>query len=295
MARSLGKEVPEELVEIINKPYDQRTMLDIEKILQAATPPSRIEWRPQGLYENHSGGYSALALAYTDARFVQDRFDDACGPFNWQSAFEVAGQMLMVGLGIRNPDTKEWVWKWDTGESDDSGGYGGGKGLFSGGIKRSAFQWGVARDLYSLPKPRVACKAYKKKGRRGDEIKFQGWIDNPWEVAESPETGRLHRSQVERSSNKEDGVGSKQEPTVEYIPASSTTFFNIAYQKLQWDRENARDALQPYIDKQTGDIDYEKAILVVEKNLPPDDRDFTIQQEEIAKREAEESGDDTSD
>ncbi|MCK5548784.1 MAG: hypothetical protein KAI64_07195, partial [Thermoplasmata archaeon] len=136
---------------------------------------------------------------------------------------------------------------------------------------------GIARDLYDLPTPRCACKGYKADNQK---VYFRGWVDNPWAKAESTETGRLHRSLVE--SGKDDDPS---EPTVEFIPASSTTFYTLAISKIKMESDQARDVLQPFIDKVTGEIDYEKAIILVEKNLPEPDRDFTKQQEELAKRE----------
>jgi hypothetical protein len=87
------------------------------------------------------GGFSALALAYADARFVQNRLDFVVGAFNWQTDTRVEAGLLMVGIGILHPKSGEWIWKWDTGQGgeDDRGGFGGGKGLFSAGFKQRLF------------------------------------------------------------------------------------------------------------------------------------------------------------
>ena len=257
--------------------YDQKTLEEIQEALSAPTPNEFIKWKPTNLRKENDGGFSALAFAHADARFVQNRLDEVVGTFNWQSEAEVVGGLLLVKIGILNPESNEWIWKADTGQigDDDSGGFGGGKGLFSGGFKRAGYQWGIARDLYDLPTPRCRCKGWEKNGK----IYFRGWIENPWAKAESRETERLHRSQVETGSDTD-----PTEPTVDYIPANSTTFYALAYTKLKIEREQAKDVLQPFIDKSTGEIDYEKAILLLEKNLPESDRDFTNQQAELAKK-----------
>ncbi|NIN00498.1 MAG: hypothetical protein GTO24_21170 [candidate division Zixibacteria bacterium] len=269
------------------KTYKERTMEEIQEALAEPTPENLIEWLPTDI-RKHNGHYSALALAYTDARFFQNRLDEVVGSFNWQSKAEVVSNLLLVGIAIRHPQTDEWIWKWDTGQAGEDGsrGFGGGKGLFSQGFKRAGYQWGIARDLYALPTPRCSCKGYSKNNKNY----FRGWVENPWEKAESPETGRLHRSQVERKKTpdpekiEEEG---EVEAAVDFIPATSTTYYTLAFNKLDLDRDQAREALQPHIDKETGEIDYAKAIMVLEKNLHPDDRDFTIQQQEIAQLEKE--------
>lgn len=259
--------------------YEQKTMEEIQKALAAKTPTEFIKWKPTNLRKEGDTGFSALAFAHADARFFQNRLDDVVGTFNWQSAAEVVGGLLLVKIAIRHPKIGEWVWKADTGQvgEDDSGGFGGGKGLFSGGFKRVGYQWGIARDLYDLPTPRCRCKGWEKNNR----INFRGWIENPWAKAESRETERLHPSQVEAGSDAD-----PTEPSVDYIPANSTTFYALAYTKLKIEREQAKDVLQPFIDKSTGEIDYGKAITLLEKNLPDADRDFTNQQAEVAKKES---------
>lgn len=261
--------VDETIKETINKPYKDLDMADIEAALQAPTPREVVEWIGQSVWKRTDGTYSALALAHTDARFHQNRLDEVVGMFNWQSNTRVDANLLMVGIGIRHPQTDEWVWKWDTGEDKKSK---DGKSKVSDGFKRAGYQWGMARDLYALPKPRCQCKGKTE----GTKHSFKGWIDSPWAIAESGETGRSHVSQVERGDPTD-----VSEHTVEYIPARSTTFYTIAYNKLDIEKDQAWEILAPFINKDTGEIDYAEAIMALETNLPPDDRDFTKQQKEL--------------
>ena len=259
------------------KNYQERGIALIERALQAPTPPELIEWKGQSIYEDN-GKYTALALAYVDARFMQNRLDEVCGIFNWQSEVGVEAGLLMVGISIRDPETNAWITKWDTGQDkaqelmDDSG-FGGGRGTFSQSFKRACYQWGIARDLYSLPKPRCRCTA--KKSKKSGNLNFTGWIDLPdVRMAESSETGRPHISKVDDSTD--------------HMPADSNTFFTIAYNKMKIDRDQGRQALAPFIDKASGEIDYAKAIIALEKNLPLDERLFTTQEKKREEREKQE-------
>jgi len=265
----------EEILALIaDKSFQERDIGDTERALQAPTPLELIEWLGQSIWED-KGKYTALALAYVDARFMQNRLDEVCGIFNWQSDVRSEAGLIILGISIRDPKTGEWITKWDTGQDkarelmDDSG-FGGGRGTFSQSFKRACYQWGIGRDLYSLPKPRCRCNA--KRSKKTNKLNFNGWIDHPDEkMAESEETGRPHKSKVD-------------DPT-DHLPAKATTFYAIAYNKMKIDRDSARQALSPFIDKGTGEIDYAKAITSLEKNLPPEERLFTIQEKKREERE----------
>jgi hypothetical protein len=125
--------------------------------LQAPTPASEVKTRNQG----------GTALSYVDARFCQDRLDEAVGPGNWQvrdafspsihtdAIFKRNGEVLtpeadnpypVVSVGIWNPLLEQWVWKSDIGDYSDIASV---KGGYSDSFKRACVQWGIARDLYN--------------------------------------------------------------------------------------------------------------------------------------------------
>jgi hypothetical protein len=259
-------------------------MAEVQIALAKPVPRDRIEWIHEfgSLWKMRDRGMTALALAITDARFFQDRLDHVCGAFNWQSEVKFVGGILMVGIGIRNPElTEEWLWKWDTGQEMQAhtDARGGGKSIMSRGYKRAGYQWGIGRDLYNYAKPRLNCKTYTRKGD-GKEI-FKEFTQNPWEAidkgkGESPETGRTHGSRV-------DDVGDE-------IKAGATAFYDIAYVKLGWNDEGQKDqavsVMAAFTDKNTDKTDWNKAIRALEKNLPPTDRLYTIQEEKKAKAKA---------
>lgn len=119
--------------------------------LAAPFPPDAVSWRVGSTTADKSKG---MALAYLDARDVMGRFDEVCGGFGWSSRHEVSpdGKKVTCHIGVRNPETGEWVWKSDgAGETDVEGE----KGSYSDSLKRSAVAWGVGRYLYGLASPWV--------------------------------------------------------------------------------------------------------------------------------------------
>lgn len=109
-------------------------------LLGAPTPPEEVKKRP---------GPTGVELSYVDARYVQDRFDTAVGPWNWQrihSTDQNGNVICGIGVLVRFPDdSTEWVWKWDVGVESTIESV---KGQYSDSFKRAAVNWGVARDLY---------------------------------------------------------------------------------------------------------------------------------------------------
>jgi hypothetical protein len=96
-------------------------------------------------------GGRALALAYVDARAVQDRLDQVLGVAGWQDEYDLlANGNVLCRLKVLLGD--EWVIKSDVGgpseQPDDSDRC---KAAFSNAFKRAAVKFGVARYLYRLP------------------------------------------------------------------------------------------------------------------------------------------------
>lgn len=117
------------------------------KDLQQKIP---FKWKIQTINQNTK---KAQCVAYIDARDVMDLLDKVVGAKNWQDKYEIMGNQIMCGIGIRsgwitgdNTDT-EWVWKWDTGVA---GNFETEKSAVSDAFKRAAVKWGVGRFLYDL-------------------------------------------------------------------------------------------------------------------------------------------------
>lgn len=132
--------------------------------LAAPFPADAISWRAQTVTKN---GDKALALAYIDARDVQDRLDAVCGPANWQDSYtETVKGRLICTLSIRIGD--EWISKSDgAGDTDLEGD----KGAISDALKRAAVKWGIGRYLYNLKTVWAPCESDEFNGKR----KWKAW------------------------------------------------------------------------------------------------------------------------
>lgn len=135
--------------------------------LKEPVPASEIKWRVGNTNKNKYDAAKknnkplptprGMALAYVDARFVQDRLDWACGPMNWSAHSEVTDKGFMVTISIKNPETNEWVYKQDVAEFTDFEKF---KGGFSDAFKRAAVHWGVCRELYTFDAKWVELDGY---------------------------------------------------------------------------------------------------------------------------------------
>jgi hypothetical protein len=108
--------------------------------------PAEVKWKAQATRENR-----ALAVAYVDARVIQDRLDEVLGPANWQDEYEfLEGGGVLCRLRLRIGG--EWLTKVDVGgesEQPDEGDRR--KAAVSDALKRAAVKWGLGRYLYRLP------------------------------------------------------------------------------------------------------------------------------------------------
>jgi hypothetical protein len=96
-------------------------------------------------------GQRALALAYVDARVIQDRLDDVLGVTGWQDEYECLPDGSVV-CRLRLRLGEEWITKMDVGgqsEQPDEGDRR--KAAFSDALKRAAVKFGIGRYLYRLP------------------------------------------------------------------------------------------------------------------------------------------------
>jgi hypothetical protein len=279
--------------------YDEKTIIEIQEALQERTPFERIRWRPISIRGTEKDGYTATGLAYADARFTQDRLDSVCGAFNWQSQSKVEAGLLLVGISIRWPKTSNWITKWDTGADEaikDEGGEFdiGGRGAFSQGFKRAGYQWGIGRDTYYYPHPRLECAA--RQDNHGN-LRFLYWRQEPdprnivlqftrreSEIGEGPPPrGPKPKAKGDKApaapEPKSESAGSEFD--MQAIPATSSTFYTIAYGALKYARENAASILKGF--SKNGEIDYQAAIIKLEEGLPETDRLFTKQVAEAAE------------
>jgi hypothetical protein len=153
------------------------------KRLAAPFRPDDIEWRVGQSGVKGDGSVWAKVLAYVTNRAIQQRLDDVCGPQHWRNEFRewTAGTAgVLCGISIRDPQTGEWVTKWDGAEQTDIEKV---KGGLSNAMKRAGYQWGIGRYLYDLPEgfARIVAKGTKgahyasAKPRTGDKVDYY-WL-----------------------------------------------------------------------------------------------------------------------
>src|SRR5262245_49368076 len=115
----------------------------ITQKLAAPFAPAEVRWKPQTVTGNR-----ALAVAFVDARVIQDRLDDVLGVMGWQDSYEcLPDGSVVCRLKIRLGD--EWITKEDVGgqsEQPDEGDRR--KAAFSDALKRAAVKFGIGRYLY---------------------------------------------------------------------------------------------------------------------------------------------------
>lgn len=93
-----------------------------------------------------------VILLYKTARTDMDILDEEFGPMNWQSEYREIKENMYAGIGVKNTETGEWIWKWDCGiESRADGDGNEKKGEASDAFKRAGFKWGIGRELYTAP------------------------------------------------------------------------------------------------------------------------------------------------
>lgn len=126
-------------------------MSDILSRLAEPFPPDRVSWRLGALSSDKKKG---IALAYIDARDVQDRLNQVCGP-HWQCEHIPSGERKVTcRIGIKIGD--EWIWRSNgAGDTDIEGE----KGSYSDSFKRAAVLFGIGRYLYDVASPWVELEA----------------------------------------------------------------------------------------------------------------------------------------
>ncbi len=122
---------------------------DVQALTQALSAPfdpSEVRFKPAVV-----SGNRALALAYVDARVIQDRLDEVLGAEGWQDSYRCLPDGSVI-CRLRLRLGNEWVTKMDVGgPSEQPDGGDRMKAAFSDALKRAAVKFGVGRYLYRLP------------------------------------------------------------------------------------------------------------------------------------------------
>src|SRR5713226_6858938 len=141
--------------------------------LAAPFLPTAVRFKPAVV-----SGNRALALAYVDARVIQDRLDEVLGVTGWQDEYEcLPDGSVVCRLRLRLGD--EWITKMDVGgpsEQPDEGDRR--KAAFSDALKRAAVKFGVGRYLYRLPSQWVDYDPHKRQFVRTPTLPPNALVQN---------------------------------------------------------------------------------------------------------------------
>jgi hypothetical protein len=129
----------------------------ITDALGAPFDPKDVKFKPQMVKNNR-----CLAMAYIDARLIQDRLDGVLGVENWEDAYKILPDgSVMCRLRIKLGD--RWISKTDVGSPSEQPDVGDRlKAAFSDALKRAAVKFGIGRYLYRLPAQWVDYDPVKK-------------------------------------------------------------------------------------------------------------------------------------
>src|SRR5437763_10439546 len=117
----------------------------ITESLSAPFEAKDVKFKPQMVKNNR-----CLAMAYIDARLIQDRLDEVLGVENWEDGYKILPDgsvmcRLRIKLGER------WISKTDVGSPSEQPDVGDRlKAAFSDALKRAAVKFGIGRYLYRL-------------------------------------------------------------------------------------------------------------------------------------------------
>ncbi len=149
----------------------------VDALTQALAEPfeaQEVRFKPQVV-----SGNRAMAIAYVDARAIQDRLDEVLGVAGWQDEYEVLPDGSVV-CRLRLCLGGQWITKMDVGgpsEQPDEGDRR--KAAFSDALKRAAVKFGIGRYLYRLPSQWVDFDAQKRQFVRTPKLP-------PWALPRRP-------------------------------------------------------------------------------------------------------------
>ena len=123
-----------------------------------------VDVRIQSVKQNKNG-VGAILLIYKDARVDMNMLDEVYGQNNWQRTHEIISGNLFCNIDIWDEEKKQWVRKQDVGVESNAEPI---KGQASDAFKRTCFNVGIGRELYTAPFTYVPLNAgeyYEKNGR----------------------------------------------------------------------------------------------------------------------------------
>lgn len=117
----------------------------MKKILEKLKEPFLEEELEFKIGATNSEKTMGLALAYVQARAIQNRLDEVVGVENWRISYKEITNGFLAKLEIRI--NNEWIAKEDGANNTE---YEAIKGGISSALKRVASVWGIGRYLYGV-------------------------------------------------------------------------------------------------------------------------------------------------
>ncbi len=158
-------------------PTNPEKRQEIEALTRALSAPfdaREVKFKPAVV-----SGNRALALAYIDARVIQDRLDEVVGVLGWQDEYEsLPDGAVVCKLRLRLGD--EWITKMDVGgpsEQPDEGDRR--KAAFSDALKRAAVKFGIGRYLYRLTNQWADYDSHKRQFTKTPTLPANALPQNP--------------------------------------------------------------------------------------------------------------------
>lgn len=105
-----------------------------------------VECRVAQVHQKNGKPTGVSLLLYKNARCDMALLDETVGPLNWQRHHSRDNANCVIA--VWDDGKKQWVEKEDTGTESNTEAQ---KGLASDSFKRSGFNWGIGRELYTAP------------------------------------------------------------------------------------------------------------------------------------------------
>lgn len=102
-----------------------------------------VECRIQSVKSN-----GLVLLLFKDARCDMNILDETVGMMNWKKSYQLIDGQLFCTIEIWDDEKKQWIGKQDVGVESNTEAE---KGRASDAQKRSAFAFGIGRELYTAP------------------------------------------------------------------------------------------------------------------------------------------------
>lgn len=166
---------------------------DVLAALSAPFELDEVKWKPAVV-----SGNRAMAIAYVDARVVQDRLDDVLGVAGWQDSYKVLPDGSVI-CRLRARLGEQWITKMDVGsQSEQPDGGDRTKAAFSDALKRAAVKFGVGRYLYRLPSQWVDYDPQKRQFRATPQ--FPAWAISNRPTPSVPASGATDETVGEKGA-----------------------------------------------------------------------------------------------